>query len=413
MGGSGDIARLDEQAVDAVGDDLGHATAAGGDDGNFQGHGFDQDASEGFGLGGGVDQDVEGGDGGGDIRLERDEVDALGQAVVLDEFPEVGFERGVLIEGAADDGELAGTAGLRPLGGDAEDNVLTLPGGEATDDAEERFRVGETELGAEGASGIASVAGERDAVVDRADGVCGNALADQGLLAELRNCGQTGLQSTGTRDEGASDGPAEEVGGKDVIHPPGGRDGEGACGRAGGEMILVRAGEEDVGSEFGGELLESVCGLLEFLPGAEFGERVEAASDHAKFIEGGGESVVASGPLEGIDGAGERAVRGAGDGHVPGVADAGMGEEFEDIDLGASQDLGDVIDQQDSDAVTVGHGGDPAGEAGVWSRMSRKMACAREQCGRRRRWRLFFLIYPCRVRASGQCPSTLLKVTGA
>jgi hypothetical protein len=71
-----------------------------------------------------------------------------------------------------------------------------------------------------------------------------------------------------------------------------------------------------------------------------------------------------------------------------------------------------VIDEEDTDAAGIGHAGEDGVKWGCGSRFVGKMACARTGCGRRRRWILFFWIYPCPVRASGQCPSTLSKATG-
>ncbi len=209
---TGHVAGRNEGSVDVVRDDLGDATGAGANDGDADGHRLDEDAAERFGLGGRVDQGVEGRNGGNDVRLEGDEVHTVGESVQADEIMEVCLKGGVFVERATNDGEVTGATLLGPLLGDAQEDVLPLPRGEASDDADEGNAFRDLEEGPERALGIALVAVERDSVVDGADGGCGNPFLEQCGAGELGHGREVGLQTAGSGDEGAAHGPAEEVG---------------------------------------------------------------------------------------------------------------------------------------------------------------------------------------------------------
>ncbi|MFM2429470.1 MAG: hypothetical protein RLZZ511_683 [Cyanobacteriota bacterium] len=115
------IGGIEEEAVFAVGDDVGDTARVGSDDGTASGHGFEEDKTEGFGAGGedeGIDASV-----GAAEFFALEVADEVGVGI-----GEVLFELGA--GGAvADEGE----AGVGDGSEDGFDPVDFFFGGEATD----------------------------------------------------------------------------------------------------------------------------------------------------------------------------------------------------------------------------------------------------------------------------------------
>ena len=231
----------DEHAVDVVGDDVGDAAGAGGDDGHLRGHGFADAAAEGL-FPRGVDEDVEGGEQGlGLVQVVypvdgADEGGGVGLAAQLR-----GPVRVFAEEVAPDDDEVCSRVRGADFPGGGDEGVVRFPGDEVRDHADDRGVFGEGETGAGGGAVAGGEACGVDAVADDADAPTGGGGDD---FAEVGvEYGRDGDDAGAAFDDGLHDGHGqaqvtdvrEE---EDFARDPADRE----CGRGG-------VGVDDVGGE--------------------------------------------------------------------------------------------------------------------------------------------------------------------
>ena len=95
-------------------------------------------------------------------------MNARAEVIFVHEIFQLCLECLFLVERLAHEHEMAARVFRNPTRGEAEKKVLPLPRREASDDARERFGLGQPQQPVQRARFGAGVAGERDAVVDRA-----------------------------------------------------------------------------------------------------------------------------------------------------------------------------------------------------------------------------------------------------
>ena len=93
-------------------------------------------------------------------------MDAGPELMVADESVETGLEGLILVEGMADEEEPAAGMIAAPRVGEAQEEVLALPGSEPAEDSDQRFGVRDPQGGPHRAARPGFVAFEGDAVVD-------------------------------------------------------------------------------------------------------------------------------------------------------------------------------------------------------------------------------------------------------